>query len=254
MFGMSSVYASRIGLTIFEITILLSTLYFGAVLFIGPIASLSDRMDRRQLIVVLGLGATAACLLAIVASGVILFNIAGIPIYAIYVIALLVGGLANPLYSLLIAHTNDHLEADQMASASAGMVFLNGVGASLGPIITGYAMTVFGDSAFWGFQGLCLVAIAAYALWRMTQRGAVDVSETSPYAVVAPRATAIAAEIATEYAIEQAQAETESEAEAQLDPEEATSAGDDRDGAAPSSKGMTVTPVRNGADDDDRSR
>ncbi len=91
---------------------------------------------------------------------------------ALFLIAFFVGGLSNPLYSLLIAHTNDFLDNDQMASASGGLIFLNGVGASIGPIATGYVMTIFGESAFWGFQGACLSVIALYGVYRMTQRAA----------------------------------------------------------------------------------
>lgn len=214
MFGMSSVYATRIGLSIPEITILLTALYMGAVIFIGPVAVISDRMDRRQLIIILGVAACAACVMAIMVGKWAPFSVAGIPVYALYGFALLIGGLANPLYSLLIAHTNDYLESDQMASASGGLVFLNGLGAMMGPVAVGYSMATFGDGAFWGFQGICLLAIGVYGLYRMTQRRSVAVEDAAPYATVGPRMTAVATELATEYAIEQAQqAEEEAAAE-----------------------------------------
>ena len=51
-----------------------------------------------------------------------------------------VGGVANPIYSVLLAYTNDFLDASDMAAASAGLLFINGVGAMTGPLITGWAM------------------------------------------------------------------------------------------------------------------
>ena len=40
--------------------------------------------------------------------------------------AFLLGGMANPLYALLIAYTNDFLEHEDMAAASGGLIFING--------------------------------------------------------------------------------------------------------------------------------
>ena len=48
--------------------------------------------------------------------------------------AALLGGIINPLYSLLIAHTNDYLTKEDMPGASAGLIFLNGFGAIFGPL------------------------------------------------------------------------------------------------------------------------
>ena len=62
--------------------------------------------------------------------------------------AFLVGGLSNPLYSLIIAHANDFIEYEDMASAAAGLLFVNGIGAISGPLIIGYAMNAFGPKSF----------------------------------------------------------------------------------------------------------
>ena len=39
-----------------------------------------------------------------------------------------IGGVANPLYSLIIAYTNDFLAPQDMAAASGGLLFINGSG------------------------------------------------------------------------------------------------------------------------------
>ena len=117
--------------------------------------------------------------------------------------AFIVGGMSNPLYSLLIAHTNDFLDHEDMAAASGGMVFINGCGAILGPIITGWIMgTALGPGGFYLFTGLLFVMMAAYAAYRSTQRAGVPVDETGDYVVLAPSATAVAVEYAQEVAIE----------------------------------------------------
>ena len=87
-----------------------------------------------------------------------------------------------------------------MASAAAGLLFVNGIGAISGPLIIGYAMNAFGPEIFFGIIFLLMSTLAAYAGYRMTQRA--TVSDTSVYAAVLPNSTGVAVEIAQEYAFE----------------------------------------------------
>jgi MFS family permease len=81
----------------------------------------------------------------------------------------LAGGIANPLYSLLVAYANDYLEESEMAGASAGLLFIYGLGSIGGPMVTGWLMGRVGPSGFFLFIAIMFLAIAAYALWRMTR-------------------------------------------------------------------------------------
>jgi MFS family permease len=56
--------------------------------------------------------------------------------------------MSNPLYALLIAYTNDFLEHEDMAAASGGLIFINGIGAIAGPLITGWMMGLVGPEGF----------------------------------------------------------------------------------------------------------
>jgi MFS family permease len=164
-------------------------------------------MDRR--VVILGASAVgaAACIAGIFSHGTY---------YGVLIAAFVSGGMVGPLYSLLIAHTNDFLEADDMAGSSGGLIFINGVGAVGGPMITGWLMGVAGPSGFWIFQAVLLGGLTAYAAWRMTRRAAIPTEETASYVAVTPSSTPIASEVAQEWAIEQAEdeaAELEKEAE-----------------------------------------
>ena len=160
-----------------------------------PIGWLSDRMDRRALIAVTTALGAAGCLIALIFGG-------SFP--ALMVTAFLVGGTSNPLYSLLIAHTNDFLDHEDMASASGGLIVLNGVGAAGTPILVGYLMEGLGPAAFLFFIAIMMAAVAVYATYRMTVRPAPAVDDTSPiapYSMVS--GTQVAAEIAQEIAVEQ---------------------------------------------------
>jgi len=200
-FGMAAVYGAQAGLGLGQIAIFVSAFYIGATLLQIPLGWLSDGMDRRLLIMVVS---------AIGGAGAILGMIAGGSFTILLAAAFLIGGMSNPLYSLLIAYTNDFLELEDMAAASGGMVFINGVGAITGPLIAGWLMGVFGAPGFFLQIALLLVALAGYAAYRMTQRAAPDVEDTASYAPVSPAASPVAVGIAQEYAIETAQDEVES--------------------------------------------
>ena len=200
-FGMAPVFGTNAGLTLSEISIFVAAFYVGAMVFQFPIGWLSDRMDRRILIV-----ATSAVGFIEAISAVMVEDI-----FIVFVVsAFFIGGMSNPLYSLLIAYTNDFLELEDMASASGGLLFLNGLGAISGPIITGYLMTKMGSQGFFIILATLLGLLTVYGFFRMTQRGISDV-DTSSYATVLPTASAVAVEIAQELAIEAAEEAYESQ-------------------------------------------
>lgn len=202
-FGMSSVYGTQAGLSVAQISIFVAMFFVGPILLQMPIGWISDRMDRRLLIMIVS---------AIGGVGSVIGMLLGGQFYILLFAAFLVGAMSNPLYSLLLAHTNDFLEYEDMAAASGGLVFINGLGAIAGPIITGWVMGVVGSGGFFLFTGLLFAALALYAAYRSTRRRAVAVEDTGAYVAVTPSYTSVAMEYAQEYAIE---ADKEAENEAQ---------------------------------------
>ena len=130
-FGMASVYGAEAGLTVAQISTFVAMFFVGAVILQYPIGWVSDRMDRRTLIVIVSV---------VGGGGSVLGMLMGHVFPVLLVSAFVVGGMSNPLYSLLIAHTNDFLEHEDMAAASGGLIFINGLGAITGPIITGLSL------------------------------------------------------------------------------------------------------------------
>ncbi|MEO0959844.1 MAG: MFS transporter, partial [Pseudomonadota bacterium] len=194
MFGMTAVFGTAAGLDTSTISATVAALYIGALVLQFPIGWISDRMDRRQLIAALALAGTAGCLLML---------LAGTSMVPLLVAAFLVGGAANPLYSVLTAHTNDFMELDEMAAAAGGLILLNGVGSAGTPILVGALITSFGPAAFPVFMGVMFGLLTLYALYRMTVRPATPVDETLPYAAVLPSSSAV---VYQEYYAEAAEA------------------------------------------------
>lgn len=195
-FGMSAVYGKQAGLSLQEISAFVSAFYIGALLCQYPLGWISDRADRRVLItVVAGIGGAAAALAFV----------AGHTYWVLLLSAFVIGGMSNPLYSLLIAYVNDYLGSDDMAAASAGLLFINGCGAIAGPLIIGQSMEYFGPPGFFLLVTALLTALTLYGLYRMTQRATPSVDATGVMTAFSPTTTPVAMEAAQEYAIEVAQ-------------------------------------------------
>ena len=194
LFGMASVYGSQAGLTVAQISAFVAALFVGALVLQYPLDWISDRMDRRLLILIVAGLAGAASAFGMLFGG---------NFQALLVAAFFLGGLTNPTYSLLIAYTNDFLEHEDMAAASGGLVFINGLGAIAGPVITGWIMGAVGAWGFFLFIAVLMFAMVAYAAYRMTQRPATtSVEDTTSYSPLAPTASPVAVEVAQEVYIE----------------------------------------------------
>lgn len=192
-FGMAAVYGAKAGLTVAQISTFVAMFFIGSVILQYPIGWISDRMDRRLLILIVSAIGFAGSMLGMSLGG---------QFTLLLVSAFVVGGMSNPLYSLLIAHTNDFLQHEDMAAASGGLIFINGLGAISGPIITGYMMDWVGPGGFYLFTGILFMVLSLYAAYRSTRRRAVPVEDTGAYVAVAPSYTSVALEYAQEYAIE----------------------------------------------------
>ncbi|MEM7527185.1 MAG: MFS transporter [Pseudomonadota bacterium] len=182
MFGMTAVYGTARGLDETAISAIIAALYFAALVLQFPIGWLSDRVDRRQLIVGSAVTGVAGC---------VGMALAGDTLWALLASAFVIGGVANPLYSLLIAHTNDFMELEDMPAAAGGLIMLNGVGSAGTPILVGALIAGYGPDAFPAFMGLMFTLMAGYGLYRMTVRPATPVDETLPFAAAMPSSSAV---------------------------------------------------------------
>jgi MFS family permease len=200
-FGMGSVYATEMGLTLGQISLFMSAIFLGAIVMQYPLGWLSDRIDRRVMIVA---SATLAGVVAIAGYGL------AESFVVLMVVAGLVGGLSQPLYALLIAYTNDYLSPEDMPSASGGLIFLNGLGAIGGPPLAGIVMSAIGAGGYWLLMAIFLWLTAAYGLWRMTRRPSAYAGdkdyEAVSYPNILPGASPVAVETAQELYVEATEA------------------------------------------------
>ena len=127
-----------------------------------PVGLISDRFDRRTIIMIL------SALSAVIAAATLLTS-GFTPILFIAMVTAF-GTVALPIYSLIIAHANDHLHKEQVLGASAKLVLLYGLGSMLGPLAAGQAMRRMGGDGFLYLMIAAYGALAVFAFWRRTRR------------------------------------------------------------------------------------
>ena len=171
--GMAPVFGQRLNLSDGDIALLMSSTILGGVLLQWPIGHLSDRIDRRTILILTSF-ATAA------ASGTISYiTVHGYP--GLIPIAFLYGGLMFTLYSISVAHTNDHIGAGQVLEATRGLLLVFGIGALCGPILGGLAMRILGPAGLPAMSAITAAGLALFGVFRITQRAAPAADEQAEF-------------------------------------------------------------------------
>jgi MFS family permease len=162
-------------------TFMASAIVGGAVLQL-PIGRLSDYFDRR---IVLTVTAGCAGLSGLVLAAVLHLGATG---WLVYAAVGFFGGLAMPIYSLCVAHMNDHLPASDFVEAGAALLVAYAIGAVIGPVAAGELLPRFGPASLFLFTAATHAALLFYALFRMTRRAPVP-AEAQAVFVPAERST-----------------------------------------------------------------
>ena len=183
LFSMGPVYATGIGLGVDRISLFIAAALFGGLVFQWPIGWLSDRFDRRRVIVAVAGIATVASFAA---------GAGGVGSYPLLIASTaLLGGMSMPLYSLCGAHTNDHLTPRQVVAASATLVLVGGFGLVVGPSLAAALMQVAGPAGIFWLLAVVHGCIGAYGLYRMLRREPVPLDEQRTYDPVSLRTSPI---------------------------------------------------------------
>lgn len=154
-------YASAVSGSVSDAALFMSAAVLGGAIAQLPAGKLSDRVDRRK--VLIGLAAGCATV------GIALALTSGMSLYWLGLGAIFGAGLL-PSYAIAAAHVFDFADRADYVEISAGLLLLNGMGSTIGPLLSSASIEL------WGQQGL-LIANAAIQLgligfvaFRLSQR------------------------------------------------------------------------------------
>jgi len=175
LFTLGAVYGAIMNFTILEISILLFVITITGALFQFPIGYLSDRFDRRLIMVIITFFSSIFCFLSIYSIGgtpevmylsidwtsnkIIFFTFVGI--YA---------GFSLPLFSLNLAYVNDFIPKEKFVAAGAGLQIIFGLGAICGPFLCTLFITELGANGFFIYLAIFHTLIGFFGIYRMTKR------------------------------------------------------------------------------------
>jgi MFS family permease len=139
MLGMAVIYATREGLSVGRVGILIAAINLGGMALTWPISSASDDLDRR----IIGVLSS----LAVIVLGLVMLTQAP---SSWFTTALLfaIGGFSFPLYAVGGAYTNDWVSQEQMGAAASQLVTLYGFGAMIGPLVAAPFLDIIGTQGF----------------------------------------------------------------------------------------------------------
>ena len=174
------VFVQRIGYDLDAVAVFMSAAIIGGALSQWPLGFLSDKIDRRWVIVgVCAFGAASGFFLSLFSQSSFLALLAGATFF---------GFFTMPVFGLSAAHANDHAEPGEFVAISGGLFLLYGAGSIIGPILGPTAMELFGAPALFLYTAAVHILLVIFGLYRMAQRSAPAHAEKAGYVPV-PRTT-----------------------------------------------------------------
>jgi len=162
VFGYGAVFASSRGLSILEVSIFMIIITSFGALSQWPVGLLSDRIDRRIILI----GVT------FVAAGLCIFIVGSsyISLTLFFILVAIYSSMCLPMYSLVVAHTNDFLLPNEIVAASSSIARLVGLGSILGPILASSIMSIIGSNGFFVYLFVIHGILGLFGLYRLAKR------------------------------------------------------------------------------------
>ncbi|MFN4273472.1 MAG: MFS transporter [Aliihoeflea sp.] len=170
------VYGSRIGISNFEIALMMSVVVLAGAAAQLPVGRVSDRTDRRYVLAGAALGSALFALMV--------FTFAPRSGTFIIVLTGCYGALAYTLYSIAVAHANDHADPSEFVQVSGGLLLLYGFGTMVGPVIGAAMMDQMRPESIFLATALPHVALCGYAIWRVQRRAPVPIDEREDFKTI----------------------------------------------------------------------
>jgi MFS family permease len=154
----------------------------GGLAFQIPVGSLSDRFDRRLVLVALALGFACAAVAPVMLPR---------SLSVVLPVAALLGGFMSTLYPVCVAHAHDCMPADRVVAVSSQLILVSGIGSVLGPLLGTSVMVrfdIYGLLYFMAAAAILLAVLAAAWTWSRPEPAHLE----RPFEILTPQATSLA--------------------------------------------------------------
>ncbi len=170
---LGAVFGARVGISTFEIALMVSLTVVAGAVFQLPAGRISDRTDRRYVLAGAAFGAAL--------FGFSIFVFAPRSGTVLITLTALYGALAYILYSIAVAHANDHARGEDFVKLSGGLLLLYGFGTMVGPVVAAPLMDLLRPESVFLATLFAHTTLGAYALLRVRARAPVPVGERDAF-------------------------------------------------------------------------
>ena len=175
LFTLLAVYAATMNFSIFQISLVTFLLAVSGAVSQWPIGKLSDMFDRRRVIIIVTFAAAFFAFCAILSSRqMYLPGDLATSKFWFYVFLILFSFCSLPMFSLILAHTNDFIPKEKFVAAGASLQFIFGMGAMAGPFLCSIFMGMVGPNGFFIFLLFFHSVIGAYGVYRSKVRPVIE--------------------------------------------------------------------------------
>lgn len=157
---LAPLFAKSRGLDVAGISLFMTMAIIGGALSQWPMGRLSDRMDRRRVICLISVGAGIAEL------GFVWLGDMG-DARLLLAIAFGYGAFAFTLYSVVVAHMNDHAASESFVGVSGGLLIAYAAGAIIGPFFASIGASHFGLGFIFVFAAIIHALFLVFVIFRM---------------------------------------------------------------------------------------
>lgn len=178
--GFAPIHATAKGYSQADVALLLAAMPLGTLILQIPLGWISDRTDRRYVLI-------AASALA-VAAGMLAIGFDGGALAALVVIYIVWDGASESIYSLASAHAADRASKNDMVALSSSLLFAWSLSGFVVPgIVTGLS-ALYGTQAFIYVAIVIASAFCLFVLWRVLTTQPVPTAETGSFAPMSAQA------------------------------------------------------------------
>ena len=175
LFTLLAVYATTMNFSIFQISLVTFMLAISGAISQWPIGKLSDMFDRRKVIIIVTFAAAFFAFCAILSSRqMYLPGDLATSKFWFYIFLILFSFCSLPMFSLILAHTNDFIPKEKFVAAGASLQFTFGMGAIGGPFLCSIFMGIVGPNGFFIFLLFFHSLIGVYGIYRSRVRPVVE--------------------------------------------------------------------------------
>jgi MFS family permease len=121
----------------------MNAMLIGGALMQIPFGWMSDRINRRLMLIATAIGAAL--------GGVLVSEFSQQGFYWALIGVFVFGCFAMPIYSLAMVHASDFAKKEEFVRLSGSMLLLYGMGATIGPVVGAWSMDLFGPAGFFYF-------------------------------------------------------------------------------------------------------